>query len=62
MKRLTVEQVVALHSQLIISTGGMDGVRDKGLVEASLSNVFDTYFGVDNIHILKKRHLGFVIL
>ena len=24
----------------------MDGVRDKGLVEASLSNVFDTYFGV----------------
>ena len=30
MKRLTVEQVVALHSQLIISTGGMDGVQDKG--------------------------------
>ena len=31
MKRLSVEQVVALHSQLIISTGGMDGVRDKGV-------------------------------
>lgn len=55
MKRLTVEQVVALHSQLIISTGGMDGVRDKGLVEASLSNVFDTYFGVDQYPTIEEK-------
>ncbi len=31
MKRLSVEQVVALHSQLIISTGGMDGVQRQGV-------------------------------
>lgn len=55
MKRLTVEQVVALHSQLIISTGGIDGVRDKGLVEASLSNVFDTYFGVDQYPTIEEK-------
>ena len=55
MKRLTVEQVVALHSQLIISTGGMDGVRDKGLVEASLANVFDTYFGVDQYPTIEEK-------
>lgn len=55
MKRLTVEQVVALHSQLIIASGGMDGVRDKGLVEASLSNVFDTYFGVDKYPTIEEK-------
>ena len=32
MKHLTVEQVIALHSQLIEASGGVDGVRDKGLV------------------------------
>ena len=32
MKHLTVEQVIALHSQLIAASGGVDGVRDKGLV------------------------------
>ena len=33
MKRLTVEQIVTLHSRLIVASGGMDGVRDKGLIE-----------------------------
>ncbi|MFQ6174031.1 type II toxin-antitoxin system death-on-curing family toxin [Streptococcus anginosus] len=55
MKRLTVEQVVALHSQLIIASGGMGGVRDKGLVESSLSNVFDTYFGVDQYPTIEEK-------
>ncbi|HEU6184182.1 TPA: type II toxin-antitoxin system death-on-curing family toxin, partial [Streptococcus pneumoniae] len=34
MKRLTTEQVLALHRQLIVASGGMDGIRDKGLVES----------------------------
>lgn len=33
----------------------MDGVRDKGLVEASLSNVFDTYFGVDQYPTIEEK-------
>lgn len=33
MTILTVEQIIALHSQLIHVSGGMDGVRDRGLVE-----------------------------
>ena len=30
MKRLAVDQIIALHSQLISATGGLDGVRDRG--------------------------------
>ena len=47
MKRLTTEQILMLHSQLIMTTGGLDGVRDKGLVDSSLSSAFEVYFGVE---------------
>ena len=33
----------------------MDGGRDKGLVETSLSNVFDTYFGVDRYPTVEEK-------
>lgn len=46
MNVLTVEQVIELHSRLIQATGGLDDVRDVGLIESSLSSAFHTYFGV----------------
>ncbi|TVX22791.1 type II toxin-antitoxin system death-on-curing family toxin, partial [Streptococcus pneumoniae] len=55
MKRLTTEQVLALHRQLIVASGGMDGIRDKGLVESSLSNVFDTYFEVEQYLTIEEK-------
>lgn len=55
MKRLTVEQIVTLHSRLIVASGGMDGVRDKGLIEGSLANVFDSYFGVDHYPTIEEK-------
>lgn len=55
MKRLTVEQIVTLHSRLIVASGGMDGVRDKGLIEGSLANVFDSYFGVDQYPTIEEK-------
>lgn len=62
MKRLTVEQFFALHSQLITASGGMDDVRDKGLVESSLSNILILILVSINIQLLKKRPLVFVVL
>lgn len=55
MKKLTSEQIFNLHSQLILATGGIDGVRDKGLVESSLANVFDTYFDVERYESIKEK-------
>ncbi|HFI0025934.1 TPA: type II toxin-antitoxin system death-on-curing family toxin [Streptococcus suis] len=55
MKILTVEQVIALHSRLIQATGGLDGVRDTGLIESSLSSAFSTYFGVEKYPSIEEK-------
>lgn len=55
MTILTVEQIIALHTQLIHASGGMDGVRDRGLVESAVSNVFDTYFGVNQYPTIEEK-------
>lgn len=55
MKILTVEQVIALHSRLIQATGGLDGVRDAGLIESSLSSAFATYFGVEKYPSIEEK-------
>ncbi|MBQ1593678.1 MAG: type II toxin-antitoxin system death-on-curing family toxin [Treponema sp.] len=39
------EQVVKLHSSLILKTGGMDGVRDKNLLDSALKAPFQTFGG-----------------
>ena len=42
MKRLSLETVVAMHSELIAQTGGLDGVRDVilALIPEVLLHVF----------------------
>lgn len=55
MKRLTVEQIISLHSQMIAATGGLDGIRDRGLVESSLASAFESYFGVEKYPSLEEK-------
>ncbi|CYV37521.1 TPA: type II toxin-antitoxin system death-on-curing family toxin [Streptococcus suis] len=55
MKVLTVEQVIELHTRLIQATGGLDGVRDIGLIESSLSSAFSTYFGVEKYPSIEEK-------
>ncbi|HCD42672.1 MAG TPA: type II toxin-antitoxin system death-on-curing family toxin [Lachnoclostridium sp.] len=41
---LTIDEIIQIHSKLILKTGGLDGIRDKGLLESavfSISNGFD---------------------
>ena len=45
MIKLTKEQILLLHTQLIESTGGSDGIRDMGLLESALENPFQSYGG-----------------
>ena len=47
MKRLTKEQVLRLHEDLIEEFGGIHGVRDEGLLESALSAPFQTFEGQD---------------
>lgn len=45
MIRLTVEQVRMLHRDLIAETGGIEGVRDEGLLDSALQLPFQTFDG-----------------
>lgn len=41
---LTVDEIISLHSKLIAKTGGVDGLRDKGLLESAVYSA-DSGFG-----------------
>ncbi len=64
MIRLTVGQVISVHSSLIEATGGMDGVRDMGLLESALEAPFQTFGGQDLYPALiqKAARLGYSLV
>lgn len=47
MKRLSKEQILMLHSQLIEQTGGIDGVRDYNLLESAIESPFQVFAGAE---------------
>ena len=47
MIMLSKEQIKYLHRKLIDSTGGLDGIRDEGLLDSSLSVAFQTFDDVE---------------
>lgn len=42
---LNKEQIKHLHSKLIRETGGIDGIRDEGLLDSALSVPFQSFGG-----------------
>lgn len=42
---LSNEQVKRLHQKLISETGGIDGLRDEGLLDSALASAFHTFDG-----------------
>ena len=49
MKKLSKEQILMLHTQLIQQTGGSDGVRDYNLFDSALETPFQS-FGGDELY------------
>lgn len=45
MIRLSREQILNLHTQIIEQTGGSDGIRDYNLLESALESPFQSYGG-----------------
>jgi death on curing protein len=43
MKRLSYETVIAMHSELIAQSGGLDGIRDNNMLDASINSPFHTF-------------------
>lgn len=42
---LSKEQVLKLHTSLIKTTGGSDGIRDEGMLDLALNNPFQSFDG-----------------
>jgi len=64
MKRLSKEQVLLLHSQLIESFGGSSGVRDDNLLDSALETPFQTFDGEELYPTLqaKAARLGYGLI
>lgn len=45
MKCLSKKQILMLHTALIAEFGGLEGVRDEGLLESALAAPFQTFGG-----------------
>lgn len=45
MIKMTKEQILLLHTQLIEATGGSDGIRDANLLESALESPLQSYSG-----------------
>ena len=45
MITLSKEQIIHLHSKMLEATGGLDGIRDEGLLDSALSSAHQTFDG-----------------
>lgn len=43
MKILSKRQILMLHSALVAQSGGLDGIRDEGLLDSALNVPFQTF-------------------
>lgn len=64
MIKLSKEQVLELHSQIINTTGGTDGLRDEGMLDSALNAPFQVF---DEISLFpsimqKAARLGFGLI
>lgn len=64
MKRLSVERIKQIHHLVIEETGGMDGVRDEGLLESAVNAPFQTFDDVPLYKTIeaKAARLGYSLI
>ena len=55
MIRLSKPQILRLHEQLVVATGGSDGLRDEGMLDSALSAPFQTFGGEDVYPSLQQK-------
>ena len=64
MKRLSVELIIRMHSQLVEQSGGLDGIRDANLLDSAVNAPFQTFDGKYLYPTLqfKASRLGFALV
>ena len=61
---LTERQIILLHRQLLEETGGIDGLRDEGLLQSALAAPFQSYGQVDMYPSIQQKgaRLGYGLI
>lgn len=64
MKKLTKEQILMLHNELIRETGGSGGLRDESLLDSALNAPFQGFGDVDSFPSLQQKgaRLGYGLI
>ena len=64
MKKLTKEQILLLHSDLIFAHGGGDGIRDENLLESAIAAPFQSFGGQSMFPSIQQKavRLGFGLI
>ncbi|MDR0468684.1 MAG: type II toxin-antitoxin system death-on-curing family toxin [Peptococcaceae bacterium] len=64
MRKLTREQIFAMHSELIAEYGGSDGLRDEGLFESAFAAPYQTFDGQDMLPTMQQKavRLGYGLI
>ena len=44
---LTVEEIIEAHNRLIQKTGGLNGIRDRALLESAVFNILSSFDGIE---------------
>jgi len=52
---LTKEQIISMHVLLIERTGGLNGVKDYGLLESAINNPFQTFMGKELYPTIQRK-------
>ncbi len=55
MIKLSKEQVLMLHKELIKETGGTEGVRDENLLDSALNAPFQEFDGVEEYATIQQK-------
>lgn len=55
MTLLTVEEIVNLRDKLIIKTGGLNGVRDIGLLDSAVFNSYSEFDGIESYPTIEEK-------
>lgn len=47
MKMLTKQQILLLHSQMILQFGGSDGIRDEAMLDSAINQPLQTFDDIE---------------
>jgi death-on-curing protein len=62
--RLSIETVLAIHTELMVQTGGRDGVREADLLDLALNSPYQNFGGADLYPAVidKISHIAFSLI